>query len=109
MNIKTILAGFIAAMASAAAVSFAHAQQVYPVQQAPVYSQAPAPYSYPPNGAPPDYRRGPPNFDALEDDEAESAALPPPGPARCLRVRSSRPTIPATPMRFRTVPSQAAR
>jgi lipoprotein-anchoring transpeptidase ErfK/SrfK len=82
MMIKHILTAFTAAMAGAAAVSFAHAQQVYPVQQAPVYSQAPAPYPYPPNGYPSDYRRGPPNFDALDDDEANATALPPPGPAR---------------------------
>ena len=80
MMIKHILTAFTVAMAGAAAVSLAHAQQTYPVQQGPVYSQAPAPY--PPNGAPADYRRGPPNFDALEDDEANATALPPPGPAR---------------------------
>ena len=44
-----------------------------------------APQPYPPGGYPADYRRGPgaPDFDALEDDEAEragSTALPPPGP-----------------------------
>ena len=82
MTIKHILTVFTAAMAGAAAVSFAQAQQSYPVQQAPVYSQAPAPYPYPPNGAPSDYRRGAHNFDALEDDEANATALPPPGPAR---------------------------
>src|ERR1700742_3184270 len=79
MMIKHILKAFTAAMAGAAAVSLAHAQQGYPVQQAPVYSQAPAPYPYPPNG---DYRRGRPNFDALEDDEPDATPLPPPGPAR---------------------------
>ena len=82
MMIKHILTAFTAAMAGVAAVSLAHAQQSYPVQQAPVYSQAPPPYPYPPNGYPSDYRRGQPNFDALEDDEANAAALPPPGPAR---------------------------
>jgi lipoprotein-anchoring transpeptidase ErfK/SrfK len=80
MMIKHILTAFTAAMAGVAAVSLAHAQQGYPVQQAPVYSQAPPPY--PPNGTPSDYRRGAPNFDALEDDEANATALPPPGPAR---------------------------
>jgi lipoprotein-anchoring transpeptidase ErfK/SrfK len=80
MMIKHILAALTAAMAGAAAVSCAQAQQTYPVQQSPVYSQAP--YPYPPNGAPPDYRRGPPNFDALDDEEANATALPPPGPAR---------------------------
>ncbi len=82
MMIKHILTAFTAAMAGVAAVSLAHAQQGYPVQQGPVYSQAPAPYPYPPNGYPSDYRRGAPNFDALEDDEANATALPPPGPAR---------------------------
>ncbi len=82
MMIKHILTVFTAAMAGAAAVSYAQAQQSYPVQQGQVYSPAPAPYPYPPNGAPSDYRRGAPNFDALEDDEANATALPPPGPAR---------------------------
>jgi lipoprotein-anchoring transpeptidase ErfK/SrfK len=79
MNIKHILTAFTAAMASAAAASLAHAQQAYPVQQAPVYSQAPG--AYPP-GYPSDYRRGHPNFYTVEDDEANATALPPPGPAR---------------------------
>src|ERR1700742_3293457 len=82
MMIKQILAAFAAATAGVAVVSLAQAQQSYPVQQAPVYSPAPAPYPYPPNGYPSDYRRGAPNFDALEDDEANATALPPPGPAR---------------------------
>jgi len=82
MMIKRILAVFTAAMAGAAAVSLAQAQQAYPVPPGPIYSQAPAPYPYPPNSYPSDYRRGAPNFDAVEDDEADTAALPPPGPAR---------------------------
>src|SRR6201991_1942065 len=82
MMTKHILTALTAAMAGVAAVSLAQAQQSYPVQQGPAYSQAPAPYPYPPNGYPSDYRRGAPNFDALEDDEANATALPPPGPAR---------------------------
>ena len=80
MKIKHILAGFTAAMAGAAAISFAQAQQAYPVPPGAVYSQAPAPY--PPGVYPPDYRRHAPNFDQIEDDEADATALPPPGPAR---------------------------
>ncbi len=80
MMIKHILTAFTAAMAGVAAVSLAHAQQGYPVQQAPVYSQAPG--AYPPGVYPPDYRRRAPNFDQLEDDEADATALPPPGAAR---------------------------
>jgi lipoprotein-anchoring transpeptidase ErfK/SrfK len=80
MMIKPILTAFTAAMAGVAAVSLAQAQQTYPVQQSPVYSQAPAPY--PPGVYPPDYRRRAPNFDQIEDDEADATALPPPGAAR---------------------------
>jgi lipoprotein-anchoring transpeptidase ErfK/SrfK len=80
MNIKHILTAFTAVMAGVAAVSLAHAQQGYPVQQAPIYSQAPG--AYPPGVYPPDYRRRAPNFDQLEDDEADATALPPPGPMR---------------------------
>jgi lipoprotein-anchoring transpeptidase ErfK/SrfK len=61
-------------MAGAAMLSAAHAQQGYPAPGGyapPPYAQAPQPY--PPGGAP--------NFDQLEDDEANPAALPPPGPA----------------------------
>jgi lipoprotein-anchoring transpeptidase ErfK/SrfK len=63
-------------MAGAAMFPAAQAQQGYPVQQG---GYLPAPQPYPPGG---DYRRGPgaPDFDQLEDDEANPAALPPPGP-----------------------------
>src|SRR6201995_2031149 len=104
MMIKHILTVFTAAMAGAAAVSFAQAQQSYPVQQGPVYSQAPAPYPYPPNGYPTDYSRGRPNFDALEDDEANATALPPPGPARAQGPILS----PDDPRYANAVPSGAA-
>jgi lipoprotein-anchoring transpeptidase ErfK/SrfK len=81
MMIKRILTVFTVAMAGAAGVSFAQAQQLYPVPPGPVYSQAPPPYPYPP-GAYPSDRRDAPNFNALDDDEANATALPPPGPAR---------------------------
>ena len=58
-------------MAGAALLPVAHAQQAYPAPG--TYAQ-PYPQAYPPGGAP--------NFDQLEDDEANPAALPPPGPAR---------------------------
>ena len=75
MMITRFLAISAAVMAGAAMLSAAHAQQSYPVQQG---AYPPPPQSYPP-GYPGDYRR-PPNFDQLEDDEANPAALPPPGP-----------------------------
>ena len=58
-------------MAGAALLPAAHAQQAYPPAQG-TYAQ-PYPQPYPPGGAP--------NFDQLEDDGANPAALPPPGPA----------------------------
>jgi lipoprotein-anchoring transpeptidase ErfK/SrfK len=60
-------------MAGAALLPAARAQQAYPAPGGyapPPYAQAPQPY--PPGGAP--------NFDQLEDDEANPADLPPPGP-----------------------------
>jgi lipoprotein-anchoring transpeptidase ErfK/SrfK len=66
----------------AAAMSVAHAQQVYyPSTGGGTYSSAPPPYPppYPPSGYPADYRRAP-NFDALDDEDADPARLPPPGP-----------------------------
>jgi lipoprotein-anchoring transpeptidase ErfK/SrfK len=79
MTITRFLTVSAAVMAGAASLSLAHAQQVYP---APPGAYSPAPQPYPP-GYPGDYRRGPgaPNFDQLEDDDdANPAALPPPGP-----------------------------
>jgi lipoprotein-anchoring transpeptidase ErfK/SrfK len=77
MMIKHILTICAAATAGVAAISVAHAQQGYPVPPGSVYSSAPPAY-------PSDYRRGGPgvpDFDSLEDDEEpNSAALPPPGP-----------------------------
>jgi lipoprotein-anchoring transpeptidase ErfK/SrfK len=74
MMINRILTICAAAALGAAGTSLAHAQQGYPVPQAPVYSVAPEPY----RGA------GVPDFDALDDDDAlppqRSTALPPPGP-----------------------------
>jgi hypothetical protein len=70
--------------AAAAGASLAHAQQGYPVPPGSIYSATPAPY--PPGGYITDERRlpGPPDFDALDDDEAPNAqsstALTPPGP-----------------------------
>ena len=80
---KSILTICAALMAGAAGTSLALAQG-YPVSPpGPVYTTAPQPY--PPGGYPADYRRGPgpgaPDFDSLEDDDAQSStALPPPGP-----------------------------
>jgi lipoprotein-anchoring transpeptidase ErfK/SrfK len=82
-RILTICAALTAVLAAGVAgTSLALAQQGYPVPPGSVYSAAPPPY--PPGGYPADYRRGPPgppDFDALEDDEVMegSAALPPPG------------------------------
>jgi lipoprotein-anchoring transpeptidase ErfK/SrfK len=67
----------------AAAISVAHAQQTYYPPPAGGYSSAPPPYPQPyppPGGYPADYRRAP-NFDSLDDDDdANPARLPPPGP-----------------------------
>jgi len=57
--------------AGAAATSLAQAQS-YPVPPGAVYSP------YPPSG-PSNYRRGAPDFDALDEDD-QGPALPPPGP-----------------------------
>ena len=76
MMITRFLAISAAVMAGAAVLSAVHAQQSYPVQQG---AYPPAPQFYPPGYAG-DNRR-PPNFDQLEDDDdANPAALPPPGP-----------------------------
>jgi lipoprotein-anchoring transpeptidase ErfK/SrfK len=83
-RILTICAALTAALAAGSAgTSLAQAQGY----QAPPGSYSAVPQPYPPGGYPADYRRGPPgppDFDALEDDEAPdapgSAALPPPGP-----------------------------
>jgi lipoprotein-anchoring transpeptidase ErfK/SrfK len=83
MMIKQILTICAAVAAGAAGTSPALAQG-YPVPPGSIYSTAPPPY--PPAGYPTDYRRapGPPDFDALEDDEAPNAhgstALSSPGP-----------------------------
>ena len=74
MNTRILM--ICAAAAMAAGVStLAQAQQGYPVPPGSVYSPGPQPY-------PADARRGPSpqDFDALEDDDANNAALPPPGP-----------------------------
>jgi len=78
MMITRFLTISAAVMAGAAMFSAAQAQHGYPVPQG-AYSPAPQPY---PSGYGGDYRRGPsaPDFDQLEDDEANPAALPPPGP-----------------------------
>jgi len=76
LTISAVMAG--AASLSLAHVQQVHAQQVYP---APPGAYSPAPQAYP-QPYPGDYRRqGAPNFDQLEDDDdANPAALPPPGP-----------------------------
>jgi lipoprotein-anchoring transpeptidase ErfK/SrfK len=84
MMIKRILTASAVVAAAAAGASLAHAQQGYPVPPGSIYSATPAPY--PPGGYITDERRlpGPPDFDALDDDEAPNAqsstALTPPGP-----------------------------
>ena len=104
MTIKHNLAILAVAMAGAAGVSFAQAQQAYPAPPGSVYSQTPAPYPYPPGGYPTDSRRGPPNFDSLEDDDSDVAALPPPGPP----VRAPGPILsPDDPRYANAVPSGA--
>jgi len=70
--------------AGMAAASFAQAQQIYyPPPPGAVYAPLPPPYPYPPGTYPGDYRRrgpGAPDFDSLDEDEPNMAALPPPGP-----------------------------
>jgi lipoprotein-anchoring transpeptidase ErfK/SrfK len=56
----------------AAATSLAQAQS-YPAPPGAVYSP------YPPGGGPPSYRRGAPDFDALDEEDEGPAPLPPPG------------------------------
>jgi len=79
MMIARFLTISAVAVAGAAAFSVVHAQQVYPAPPG-AYSPAPQPY-YPP-GSPSDYRRQPgaPDFDRLDDEGENPAALPPPGP-----------------------------
>jgi lipoprotein-anchoring transpeptidase ErfK/SrfK len=79
MMIKHSLMICAAIAVSTAGASFAQAQG-YPPSPAPAYSSAP------PSGYPADYGRGSgrQNFDSLQDDEddqADSAYLPPPGPS----------------------------
>jgi lipoprotein-anchoring transpeptidase ErfK/SrfK len=79
MMITRLLTFCAVVTAVAGAASFAQGQQVYPPPPGTVYAPVPAPYPHPPG----DYRRGgpgTPDFDALEDDEGNMAALPPPGP-----------------------------
>jgi lipoprotein-anchoring transpeptidase ErfK/SrfK len=71
MMIRHILMVCAAVAAGAAATSLAQAQS-YPVPPGAVYSP------YPPSG-PPNYRRGAPDFDALDEDD-QGPSLPPPGP-----------------------------
>jgi lipoprotein-anchoring transpeptidase ErfK/SrfK len=84
-RILTICAALSAALAAGSAGTSLALAQGYQAPPGSGYSAAPQPY--PPGGYPADYRRGPPgppDFDALEDDEAPdapgSAALSPPGP-----------------------------
>jgi lipoprotein-anchoring transpeptidase ErfK/SrfK len=73
MMIRHILTVCAVVAAGAAATSLAQAQS-YPVPPGAVYSP------YPPGGGPPSYRRGAPDFDALDEDDEGPAPLPPPGP-----------------------------
>ena len=73
MMIKRILTICAAVAAGAAAIPLAQAQQAYPVPPGATYSPAPQPY---PVGSAP-------NFDSVDDDDAQGgAALPPPGPGQ---------------------------
>jgi lipoprotein-anchoring transpeptidase ErfK/SrfK len=87
MMITRFLTISAAVMAGVALLPAAHAQQGYP----PPGSYAPAQQAYPPSYGG-DYRRGPgaPDFDQLEDDEANPAALPPPGPGPILSPNDPR-------------------
>ena len=83
MMITRLLTICAVVTAGMAVSSFAQAQQVYPPPPGSVYAPPPAPYPYPPGGYPGDYRRrgtSAPDFDALDEDEPNMAALPPPGP-----------------------------
>jgi lipoprotein-anchoring transpeptidase ErfK/SrfK len=71
MMIRHILTVCAVVAAGAATTSLVQAQS-YPVPPGAVYSP------YPPSG-PPNYRRGAPDFDALDEDD-QGPALPPPGP-----------------------------
>jgi len=78
--IKRILTICAVMTAGAAGTSLALAQG-YSQPPGSIYSTAPAPY--PPGGYPADYRRAPgaPDFDGLDEDEAQSSTtLPTPGP-----------------------------
>jgi lipoprotein-anchoring transpeptidase ErfK/SrfK len=80
MMSKPLLTVCATVTVGAAAISIVHAQQVYyPPPGGGYTTSAPQPYS--PGGYPADYRRAP-NFDALDDDEADAnpTRLPPPGP-----------------------------
>src|ERR1700756_1286203 len=73
MMIKRILTICAAVAAGAAAIPLAQAPQAYPVPPGATYSPAPQPY---PVGSAP-------NFDSVDDDDAQDgAALPPPGPGQ---------------------------
>jgi lipoprotein-anchoring transpeptidase ErfK/SrfK len=73
MMIKRILTICAAVAAGAAVIPFAHAQQVYPAPPGASYSPQLQPY---PAGSVP-------NFDSLDDDDAQgTTALPPPGPGQ---------------------------
>jgi lipoprotein-anchoring transpeptidase ErfK/SrfK len=73
MMIRHILTVCAVVAAGAAATSLVQAQS-YPVPPGAVYSP------YPPGGGPPSYRRGAPDFDALDEADEGPAPLPPPGP-----------------------------
>jgi lipoprotein-anchoring transpeptidase ErfK/SrfK len=79
MMIKRILMICAAVAAGAAATSLASAQN-YPQPPGPAYPAPPQ--AYPQGGYPADYRSAPrpSDFDSLDDEDAGSTALPPPGP-----------------------------
>ena len=83
MMTKPILTVCVALAAGVAAIPVARAQQVYYPPPGGAYTTS-APQSYPPpypppGGYPADYRRGP-DVDASDDEDANPARLPPPGP-----------------------------
>src|SRR4051812_46917477 len=91
MMIRQILTIGTVAAAVAAVCSHVEAQQVY--QSAPgAYAPAPRAYPIDPRGS----DQGP-DFDSMDDEDANGTALPPPGPAMSDDPRSGRPVYGAAP------------
>jgi lipoprotein-anchoring transpeptidase ErfK/SrfK len=91
MMIRQILTIGTVAAAVAAVCSHVEAQQVY--QSAPgAYAPAPRAYPIDPRGS----DQGP-DFDSMDDEDANGTALPPPGPAMSDDPRYGRPVYGAAP------------